>query len=110
MFEKLKPLNPYLRRYWKSLAWGGVADVIYNVLKVSVPIIIGNAIDDMRHGFTEQKVLFHAIRLLVVAGLSGTFLYITRQVIIGASREIEYDLRNDLFANLERQSPTFYHT
>jgi ATP-binding cassette, subfamily B, multidrug efflux pump len=110
MFEKLKPLNPYLRRYWKSLAWGGVADVIYNVLKVFVPIIIGNAIDDMRHGFTEQKVLFHAIRLLVVAGLSGTFLYITRQVIIGASREIEFDLRNDLFANLERQSPTFYHT
>ena len=110
MLEKLRPLNPYLRRYWKSLAWGGVADVIYNVLKVLVPIIIGHAIDDMRHGITPQKVLFHAIRLLVVAALSGFFLYITRQVIIGASREIEFDLRNDLFANLERQSPTFYHT
>ena len=110
MLEKLKPLYPYLRRYSKSLAWGGVADIIYNVLKVFVPIVIGHAIDDMRHGFTEQKILFHAIRLLVIAGLSGLFLYITRQVIIGASREIEYDLRNDLFANLERQSPTFYHT
>jgi ATP-binding cassette subfamily B protein len=110
MLEKLKPLFPYLRRYRKSLAWGGVADVIYNVLKVFVPIVIGNAVDDMRHGFTEQKVLFHAIRLLILAALSGLFLYITRQVIIGASREIEYDLRNDLFANLERQSPTFYHT
>ncbi len=110
MLEKLKPLSPYLRRYSKSLAWGGIADIIYNVLKVFVPIIIGNAIDDMRHGFTEQKVLFHAVRLLVIAGISGLFLYITRQVIIGASREIEFDLRNDLFANLERQSPTFYHT
>ncbi len=110
MLEKLRPLNPYLRRYWKSLAWGGVADVIYNVLKVLVPIIIGHAIDDMRNGITQQKILFHAIRLLVVAALSGFFLYITRQVIIGASREIEFDLRNDMFANLERQSPTFYHT
>jgi ATP-binding cassette subfamily B protein len=50
------------------------------------------------------------LRLLLIAALSAIFLYITRQVIIGASREIEFDLRNDLFANLERQSPNFYHT
>ncbi len=41
---------------------------------------------------------------------AAVFLYITRQVLIGASREIEFDLRNDLFANLERQSAGFYHT
>src|SRR5215469_11166968 len=110
MLEKLKPLAPYLRRYWKSLAWGGVADIIYNAIKVLIPIIIGGAVDDMRHGFTEQKVLFHATRLLLAAALSGVFLYITRQVIIGASREIEFDLRNDMFLNLERQSPSYYHT
>jgi len=110
MMDRLKPLTPYLRRYWKSLAWGGVAVVLYNVIKVLVPLVIGHAIDDMRHGVTEQKILFHALRLLLVAGLSAVFLYITRQVIIGASREIEFDLRNDLFANLERQSPDFYHT
>jgi ATP-binding cassette subfamily B protein len=110
MMERLKPLAPYLRRYWKSLAWGGVAVVLYNVIKVLVPIVIGHAIDDMRHGITQQKILFHALRLLLVASLSAVFLYITRQVIIGASREIEFDLRNDLFANLERQAPNFYHT
>jgi ATP-binding cassette, subfamily B, multidrug efflux pump len=110
MFDRLKPLAPYLKRYWKSLAWGGVAVVIYNVVKVLVPIVIGHAIDDMRHEITEQKILFHGLRLLGVAACSGVFLYITRQVIIGASREIEYDLRNDLFANLERQAPSFYHT
>ena len=110
MMDRLRPLNPYLRRYWKSLAWGGVAVILYNVLKVLVPIFIGHAIDDMRHGITHQKILFHALRLLLVAALSAIFLYITRQVIIGASREIEFDLRNDLFANLERQSPEFYHT
>lgn len=108
--DRLKPLNPYLRRYWKSLAWGGAAVIFYNVIKVLVPIVIGHAVDDMRHGVTEQKILFHALRLLLVAGCSAVFLYITRQVIIGASREIEFDLRNDLFSNLERQSPEFYHT
>src|SRR3954454_7188724 len=106
MMDRLKPLTPYLKRYWKHLAWGGISVIIYNVLKVLVPIVIGHAVDDMRHGtVTEQKILFHALRLLAVAATSAVFLYITRQVIIGASREIEFDLRNDIFANLERQSP-----
>jgi ATP-binding cassette subfamily B multidrug efflux pump len=110
MFDKLKPLVPYLRRYWKHLAWGGVAVVLYNAIKVLIPVVIGHAIDDMQHGITETKVLYHALRLLLIAVLSAVFLYITRQVIIGASREIEFDLRNDIFANLERQAPSYYHT
>jgi ATP-binding cassette, subfamily B, multidrug efflux pump len=110
MFDKLKPLAPYLRRYWKQLAWGGVAVVLYNAVKVLIPVVIGHAIDDMRHGITESKILLHAGRLLIIAVLAAIFLYITRQVIIGASREIEFDLRNDIFANLERQSPNYYHT
>src|SRR3984893_10242063 len=110
MFERLKPLVPYLRRYWKHLAWGGVAVILYNVIKVLIPVVIGHAIDDMQHGITEAKVLSHALRLLLIAALSAIFLYICRQVIIGASREIEFDLRNDIFANLERQSPSYYHT
>ena len=110
MFERLRPLNPYLRRYWKNLAWGGVAIILYNVIKVMLPLVIGHAVDDMSHGVTQQKILFHALRILLIAALSAVFLYITRQVIIGASREIEFDLRNDLFTNLERQSPSFYNT
>jgi ATP-binding cassette subfamily B multidrug efflux pump len=110
MLERIKPLTPYLKRYWKSLAWGGVAVISYNVVRVLLPLIVGHAIDDMRHGVTEALIIHHALRLLLVAALSAVFLYITRQVIIGASREIEFDLRNDLFANLARQSAGFYHT
>ncbi|NYF81053.1 ABC transporter ATP-binding protein [Granulicella arctica] len=110
MFKRLRPLAPYLKRYWKSLAWGAAATILYNVLKVLLPLVIGHAIDDMQHGLTEQKILHHALRLLVLALLSAIFLYTMRQVIIGASREIEFDLRNDLFANLERQPASFYHT
>ena len=110
MLDRLRPLFPYLRRYWKSLAWGGVAVICYNVIKILIPLVIGSAIDDMQHGLTEAKVVHHALRLLVIAIFAAIFLYITRQVIIGASRDIEYDLRNDLFANLERQSASFFHT
>jgi ATP-binding cassette, subfamily B, multidrug efflux pump len=110
MLDKVRPLFPYLKRYWKNLAWGGVAVIAYNSVRVMLPLIVGHALDDMNHGVTQAKIIHHGLRLLLVAALSAIFLYITRQVIIGASREIEFDLRNDLFANLERQSAGFYHT
>ena len=110
MLERLKPLAPYLRRYWKHFAWGGIAVLCYNGLRALVPIVVGDAVDDMKHGVDQQKILLHALRLLAVAFGSAVFLYIERQVIIGVSREIEFDLRNDLFANLERQSASFFHT
>jgi ATP-binding cassette subfamily B protein len=110
MLDRLRPLFPYLKRYWRSFAWGGLAVLCYNTVRVVLPLIVGHAIDDMKHGVTEALILHHALRLFFVAALSAIFLYITRQVIIGASREIEFDIRNDLFANLERQSASFYHT
>jgi ATP-binding cassette subfamily B protein len=110
MLDRLRPLFPYLKRYWPSFAWGGLAVLCYNTVRVILPLIVGHAIDDMKHGVTEALILHHALRLFFVAALSAIFLYITRQVIIGASREIEFDIRNDLFANLERQSTSFYHT
>jgi len=110
MFQKLKPLAPYLRRYWKSLAWGGVSVALYNALKILIPLVIGHAVDDMKHGLTREKILHHALLLVGIAVLCAVFLYLTRWIIIGASREIEYDIRNDLFQNLERQSAGYYHT
>ncbi len=108
MPAKLRPLTPYLKRYWRSFAWGGLALITYNCFRVVLPLVIGHAVDDMHQGLTEAKIVHHALRLLVVAALSAIFLYITRQVIIGASREIEFDLRNDMFANLEQQAPSYY--
>ena len=110
MFERIQPLRPYLRRYWQHFAWGGVAVLLYNTIRTTLPLVIGRAVDDLRSGITAHKIEVHALRLLGIAAASAIFLYITRQVIIGASREIEFDLRNDLFRNLERQSADFYQT
>jgi ATP-binding cassette subfamily B multidrug efflux pump len=108
MLERLRPLFPYLKRYRWSFAWGGVALIIYNVTKALVPIVVGGAIDDLRLHLSTAVIARSGLKLLGIALVSGIFLYITRQVIIGASREIEFDLRNDLFAHLETQPPSFY--
>ena len=108
MLDRLRPLFPYLKRYSKSLIGGCVALVLYNSLKALVPIVVGHAVDDLKHGVTHEKILFHSLRLLAIAAASGVCLFLTRQIIIGVSREIEFDLRNDVFANLENQSASFY--
>ena len=110
MLNRLQPLAPYLKRYWPSFAWGGLATLLYNGSKVLIPLIIGIAIDDMRRGLNPTRIAHQAELLLLVAVSSAIFLYLNRQIVIGASREIEFDLRNDLFANLEKQSASFYHT
>jgi ATP-binding cassette subfamily B protein len=108
MFNRLSPLFPYLRRYWRSFALGGLALIVYNASKALIPLVIGGAITDMQNGLSAQKVEYHALRLLGIAALAGVALYLTRQIIIGASREIEFDLRNDLFRHLESQPPEFF--
>ena len=108
MFKRLSPLFPYLRRYWKQFALGGLALVVYNCAKATIPLLVGTAVDDMRRDIHAAAVWQHALELLGVAIVSAICLYLTRQIIIGASREIEFDLRNDLFAHLERQPPAFF--
>jgi ATP-binding cassette subfamily B protein len=108
MLTRLRPLFPYLRRYWRSFALGGLALIVYNAAKAMIPLLIGGAMTDIQHDLSAAKIERLALRLLAVAIVAAVALYLTRQIIIGASREIEFDLRNDLFAHLESQPPEFF--
>ena len=109
MLEKLALLKPYLLRYRKQLLQGAVAVLLYNTSKVAVPLLIGRAVDDVAHHGTEHVIVRNSLLLLAVAVVAAVCLYATRWIIIGASREIEFDLRNDLFSSLEQQSMAFFH-
>ena len=88
MFSHLRPLFPYLRRYWRSFALGGLALIVYNAAKAMIPLLIGGAMNDIQHDLSAAKVEHHGLRLLGVAVIAAIALYLTRQIIIGASREI----------------------
>jgi ATP-binding cassette subfamily B multidrug efflux pump len=109
MFAKLRPLFPYLKRYKRAFLWGGISVVLSNAIWVLFPQVIRLAIDDLNHGVTQSKVLHYALLLVVISAAKGVFLFLTRWIIIGISRDIEFDLRNDLFRHLEKQSASYYH-
>ena len=108
MFNRLRPLFPYLKRYRKSLFWGGLATICSNAVWVFFPQIIRFAVNDLSRAVTREKILYYAGLLILVACVKGVFLYLMRWIIIGISREVEFDLRNDLFLNLERQPPSYF--
>jgi ATP-binding cassette subfamily B multidrug efflux pump len=108
MFKRLKPLLPYMRRYSRSYVWGGIAAVLSNAVWIFFPKVIGSAIDDLNHGVTREKIFHFAAMLVGIAVLKGIFLFYTRWILIGISREIEFDLRNDLFLQLEKQPAAYY--
>ena len=108
MLAPLRPLFPYLRRYSRDFAWGGLSVVISNAIWILFPQVIRIAIDDLNQGVTRQKIFFYAGLLVLISAAKGVFLFLTRWIIIGISREIEFDLRNDLFRHLERQPAAYF--
>jgi ATP-binding cassette subfamily B multidrug efflux pump len=109
MFPKrLRPLLPYLKRYrWGYLA-GALCILANNAAWVRFPQIVQKAIDGLKIGVTPQKLQIIALQLLAVFAVRAIFMFLSRWILIGISRDIEFDLRNDLFARLETLSYSYY--
>ncbi len=88
---------------------GAVFVVLTNLFKIVNPRIVQQAIDQLRSNFQPKQMLFYALLIVGVTLLQGIFLFLMRRTIIVASREIEFDLRNDVFRKLEALPPAFYH-
>src|SRR6476661_4825530 len=109
MGKNLKPLWPYLSRYRVTLFWGAITVLFNNGLWVLSPQVVRRAVDDLNHnGITHQKILIFSALLVGLALSKGVFQFLTRWLVIGVSREIEYDLRNDMFRHLESLSYSYY--
>jgi ATP-binding cassette subfamily B protein len=106
--KKLRPLVPYLKRYRSGLFWGGLCVLFNNGIWVLFPQVLRRAVNDLNTGVTRHKLLTYALIIIGLALAKGVFQFLTRWVLIGISRDIEFDLRNDLFARLERLSHSYY--
>ena len=106
--KSLRPLFPYLKKYRNSFTVGLICVFFNNGVWILFPLVLRRAIDDLRLGVNHQKLLTYSLLLLAVAAIKGIFQFLTRWIMIGISREIEFDLRNDLFRHLESLSYSYY--
>jgi ATP-binding cassette subfamily B multidrug efflux pump len=108
MLRDLAPLFSYMRRYRWGYLWGTLSCIATNAAAVQLPRVLGRAIDELKNGTTKERILIFAGLLIAISLTKGIFLYAQRWILIGISREIEFDIRNDLFRHLERQDSGFY--
>jgi ATP-binding cassette, subfamily B, multidrug efflux pump len=95
-------LLAYVLRYRRAFLLGLLCVVITQAVALASPMVLRYAIDDLTRGVTRAKLVGYAGGLLAIGVVGGVFRFFMRRVIIGASREIEYDVRNDFFAHLEK--------
>src|SRR5581483_10749380 len=108
MFKRLQPLFPYFKKHRWGYALGSVCVLLQNGIAVTIPLLIGHAIDHLRHGVSRRGLLIDAALILGVTCAKGVFLFLNRKIVISISREIEFEMRNDLFRHLENLSYSFY--
>ena len=108
MLGDLGPLYSYMRRYRWQYVQGTLACVATNIVAVQFPRVLGMAVNRIQQGTTRELILIFALILVAISLVKGVFLYAQRWILIGISREIEFDLRNDLFSKLEIQDSGFY--
>jgi len=115
VWQSLATVRKYLWRYRWAMALGMLCLVMKDLAQALQPLMIRGAVDAFSHpgalpapSGPARVFLRFAGYLVGLAAIKGLFQFWMRVILIGVSRDIEYDLRNDLFAHLVRLSPDYY--
>ena len=108
MIRRLAYLRRYLARYRRKLVLGLLAIFGSVAIGLANPLLVGRAIDTLRREVSPRVLLVYSGLIVCVSLLQGGFSYAQRMILVAMSRDVEFDLRNDYFASLERQAPSFF--
>lgn len=109
--SSLRPILGYLRRHLALVAGGVVLLTLCNIFELVQPRILQGIVDDLTQGKATSRGILAGAGLLMLAGLGRSiFSFLQRIALVGTSRWIEYDIRNDLFRHLQRLPPSYYVT
>lgn len=82
-----------------------VGSALFSLAK---PLIVGNAVDVLRGNFERSDLVAFGLLFIAAAAIEGVFLFLQRRIIIGASRDMEYDIRNDFYSHLQSLPLSFF--
>lgn len=102
-------MQRYVVRYRGRFAAGLSCVVLTSLVTLSAPWVLKEAVDDLALEVTGAKLQFYAGLILAIAAVGGALRFGMRRILIGASRAIEYDIRNDVFAHLQRLPLAYFH-
>jgi ATP-binding cassette subfamily B protein len=108
MSVPLRRLLGFAARYRRQFLIGFTCVIAATAIQLLAPLVLKYAIDDLTKGVTREKIRLYAVLLLALAAAGGVFRFLMRRIIIGVSRDFEYDLRNAFFASLQRLDLAYF--
>ncbi len=108
--SRFRRLLPYLRRYRAAYVQGLALVVLAAACGVATPLLVRAAIDRLERQATREFILLAALAVVLFALVRGVLIFASRMLVLGASRRIERDLRDGLYAHLETLSARYYDT
>ena len=106
--DDLRKFARYFLPYKVELTIGIACIVASVVFNLYIPIIVGHAIDANWVEISWSRLTLSALKVLGASVVSGTFLFLQRRILIGMSRKVEYDLRQDFYVHLVDQPQVFF--
>ncbi|MFM9046769.1 MAG: ABC transporter ATP-binding protein, partial [Cyanobium sp.] len=104
---RLDLLRRYLWPHRRQLLLGMLALLVVNGLGVTIPLIVRRVVEDLQEGFSYSKVLGQAGWIIGLATVMGLVRLLSRMLVFGVGRQVEVDLKQQLFDHLLRQEPAW---
>ncbi len=106
--SKLQKLATYLRPHWKKAMLGITALFLVNALGVYIPILIRNVVDDLQVAIDFDQVQNQVLFIGVLASIMWGIRMISRILIFGVGRQVEFDLKQKIFNHLLTLEPSYF--
>jgi ATP-binding cassette subfamily B protein len=107
--DDLRKFARYFGKYNLQLTIGIACILASVVAGLFIPLIVGQAVDANWTQVTWSKLMIAAGKVLGASVVSGIFLFLQRRILIGVTRNVEYDLREDFYRHLVNQPLSFFH-
>lgn len=103
----LARLLHYLSQYRLKIVLGFLMVVLTVIVGLYAPRVLGYVVDELKSGIAAEKLPFYAALITGISFVEGFFRFWMRKILIGISRDVEYDLRNDFFSHIQKMSLSF---
>jgi len=107
--EDLKKFALHFRKYKAQLILGIVCIFASVTAGLFIPLIVGQAVDANWAEVSWSRLTISAAKVLAASLISGLFLFLQRRILIGMSRNVEYDVREEFYRHLVNQPLSFFH-
>lgn len=107
--SRFRKLATYLRPYWRKVSLGILALFFVNSLGVYIPLLIRRIIDELSVTFSFNQVLRYVVLLFILASIMWVIRIVSRMLIFGIGRQVEFDLKQKIFQHLLTLEPAYFH-